>query len=154
MSSSSHFFVVGTVAVSFTIPKSLDKDDVDALKEDPGYIGAYSLEFSASPDEDYALQALPLYPKFFQGTGSGRCENNLVEVEFNGCFRIPVNPAEKGCSLFEAMIKDRGHPFVVKVMWGNTICPLMSPDGKKITSLLQAQSVIDSKNPKGIKFPR
>lgn len=154
MSGSLYFFVVGTVSASFTIPKSLDKDDVDTLKEDPGYIGAYSLEFSASPDNEYALQALPLYPKFFQGTSSGRCENNLVAVEFNGCFRIPVNPSEKGCSLFETMMNEGGHPFVVKVMWGNTNCPLTATDGKKVTSLIQSKVVINSKIPKGIKFPR
>jgi len=153
MSTLSNFFVIGKVVVSFSVPKSLDKDDVDSLIEDPGYVGAYSLEFSASPDSKHALQALPLYPKFFQGSGSGKFDNGIVEVEFDGCFRVPVNPSEKGMPLFEKMIKDGGHPLVLKVMWGSAICPLVSRDGKKV-SFLQTSAVVNAKAPNGTKFPR
>ncbi len=97
MAGSPHFCVIGKVAISFGVPTSLDKDDEDALVEDPSYIAAYSLGFSAAPNKDHALQKLPLYPKCYQGSCSGRCENGIVEVEFNGCFRIPVNPSEKAC---------------------------------------------------------
>jgi hypothetical protein len=55
--------------------------------------------------------------------------------------------------LFERLTKEGGHPLVLSVMWGNTICPLLSSGGKKVSSL-QTEAIVDFKAPTGVKLPR